>query len=296
MNKMEVIDSAIEVEVSVDDKVISDLRKRLTGLKANSHSEYEQVKAGIAEVSKLRTGVETARKRLVEPHVKSQKAINATARMAKESLLEIETPLRAEKRRVDDKAERLREESEKKERLAIEAKELAERNALEAEEEAKREENRKANEAEQLRLTEMRHQLEDERRVIQDELRAINKEREAIKEKARKERDAKEAVEQAARDKEEQAKSDVAEKVRADKQKAEQERLAEERKPDRVKLEDFADKIENLKPPQLKTSWGNDRLAVICDYLQSACDAAYTETRDDMVAAEAVETVTEQTP
>ena len=293
MNQMENINATTSMGLGVADEVVAGLRSRLTGLSADTHAGYELVKAGIAEVSKLRTGVEAARKRLVEPHVASQKKTNAEAKRVKEMLLEIETPLREEKARIDDEAERQRKENEEKERLAIEAKELAERETREAEQDAAREVERKQRAAESAKLADERKALEDERKdmeaarrieqetiekerqALADEREVIEAEKRAIQEEISKELEAKEAAERAAKDEEARVKTDEVKKFLIAEQEAEQERTAEERKPDRIKLQDFGDRIQCIESPQINTDWGNEVMVIIWDHLQSAVDAAH---------------------
>lgn len=280
MSEIAVIDATTPVELCVDVEVITSLKTRLTGLKADTHSGYELVKAGIAEVSKLRTGVEASRKKFVEPHVAAQKDYNAAAKRAKEMLLAIETPLREEKARVDEEAQRLRDEQEAAERLVIEAQEEKERQAREVEEKAKREAEEQERKAEAARLAEERKaleaerkQLEDERREQQEALEAerlkivadreeIEKVKRAVEESVRKEREAELAAEREAQEKEERVKKAVAEKLRLSQEKAEAAVLAEARKPDREKLEEMVARLKAFQYPQVTTDWAQNILEV----------------------------------
>lgn len=256
--------------------VITQLKARLAGLKADTHAGYESVKVGIAEVTKWRTGVEAARKKLVAPYIAAQKHINLTAYSARDQFLEIETPLRVEKARVDDEAERRRKEKVEAERLAIESKERAEREAREQEQNAQREIESKQREAEAAKLIDQHKALAEERTKLQDERReqqkvldqqrrdianeqfAMNKQKLAIEEEARKQREAKEADELAAREKEEREKEAELEKVRLAEEKIEAERLAEERKPDRKKLEEIVERLgTEFELPEMTTDWGH---------------------------------------
>lgn len=293
MTDLAVINSTTPVELGVADEVIAGLKGRLTGLKADTHQGYVMVKSAISEVRTYRTGVEKARKELKKSALEWGKKVDFEARRVTDLLLEIETPLREEKTRIDGEAERLRKEKEEAERLAIEAKDRAERQAREAEEAAKREAERKEREADLSRIAEERKVLEAERKRLDAERReqqealekehkkiaiereAVETEKRAVEEKAHKEREAKEAFKRKAQEKEDQAQVTAAEKLRLALEKTEAERLLEERKPDRQKLNDFANTIESLKAPQLKTAWGKQVLAKICDLLQCAVDAVY---------------------
>lgn len=50
--------------------------------------------------------------------------------------------------------------------------------------------------------------------------------------------------------------------------------MAEEHKPDQLKLLHFADQIESLERPELKTDWGNDILTEINGLLADAAETA----------------------
>ena len=86
-------DTALVGIVDLRGTVITQLKARLTGLRADSHAGYESVKVGIAEVTKWRTGVEASRKKLVAPHIAAQKHINLTAYRTRDYLLEAESAL-----------------------------------------------------------------------------------------------------------------------------------------------------------------------------------------------------------
>lgn len=175
MDELTVVDATSPVELGVADEVIAGLKGRLVGLKADTHAGYEMVRAGIAEVTKYRTGVIRSGKELKADAIAYQKNVNAEVNRVVGSLLEIETPLREEKASVDDEAERLRKEKEDAERLVIESKERAEREAREAEEEAKREAEKKDREAESAKLVEQQKALEAERRRLVDDRREQQK-------------------------------------------------------------------------------------------------------------------------
>lgn len=320
----EVIAARTTVELGVADAYIDGLRERLSGVSADTTTGYQIVKAGISEVRTIRTGVDKSRKELKVSALEWCAKVESEAKRVIYLLREIENPLIKEKKRVDDEVARLRREAEEKERLEAlaikreereeaEAKELAERNALKADEEAAREAQRKELEEAATKLAEATEAVEADRRKLaaewreqqqtfaedQEKLRIdrrkVESREQAIKEKDRVARDAREAVEQEARDIEEHAKAElrVAEKL------VEQKRLEDERKPDREKLADFGDALDDVKVPELKTDWGKSVLKNICEHLMYAIDGAhhqdYTPT-DGLVAAAAAETVTDQTP
>jgi len=297
MTGMTVIDATTPVELGLADEVIAGLKGRLEGLKADTHQGYLLVRAAIGEVRTYRTGVEKARKALKASALDWGKKVDAEARRVTDLLIEIETPLKEEKFRIDDKADRLRKEKEEDARNEALAKECEEREAREAEEKIKREVECKKREAEIASLAAQRKILEEQREQLeaeQKELReSIEKERQAVAA----EREAVEADKRAVEEEANKKRETIEEAERKVRAKAETERLAEERKPDREKLKDFGDKIQGLNAPQLKTDWGNGVLAKICDLLQSAVDVAYcSETDDELIAKDAAGTVGYQSP
>ncbi len=316
MSQTELIDATESVQLGVADEVIGELRKRLTGRKADTHQGYEMVRAGIAEVTKYRTGVGRAGKELKASAIALQKKVNVEVSRVTDLLLEIEIPLRQEKSRVDNEAERKLEEQQEKERLAIEVQELAEKQAREAEEAAQREAERKEREVEDARLAAQREALELDRKRLADEHReqqeGIEKERRANADEREKieadklaitevervaRRDAREVAEELQL-KERRAKTAEAEKVRLVEEESEAERLAEERKPDADKLREFGVTIEALTRPCLSTDWGSTTLRYIENHLRNAAIMALlNEATDDHLTAEAAaETVSEQSP
>ena len=299
MNQIEVIDATTPVELGVAEEVIAGLKGRLAGLDAGTHQGYMQVKSGISELTRYRTGVDKSRKALKKSALDWGRKVESEARRVTGLLLEIETPLREKKALVDDQAERKLKIIEEAERLAIEAKELAEKKAREAEEEAKREEERKERESAAAKLAEDRKELEDDRRKMKErqlnlelELQQKNAELAAEREKIeadkrailkdarlrelveREEAEAVEAAEQKVRDDEERTKTEEAEKIRLAKEESERERIAEEQLPDREKLKDFALRIGAVEPPRLGTVFGNGVLACMCRLIKSARDLA----------------------
>lgn len=313
MNQIEVIDSTTPVELGVADEVIAGCKGRLAGLNADTHQGYLDIKAGILELTRHRTGVDKSRKALKKSALDWGRKVEAEAKRVTGLLLEIETPLREKKALVDDEAERKRKDREEEEQLAIEAKALADREALEAEQEAQREEERKEREAEAAKLAEQRKELEADRRRLEDERREqeqamaklsqkIRSDREKIeaeKREARVARDSREAVEREELEAEEREKAAEAASVRRAAQQLERQRIAEVRKPDVEKLRDFGRKIEALEAPEMKTDWGRGELGIIEGVLLEAAIAASCQdvsSEDDMAAADAAETVHEQSP
>jgi len=77
---------------------------------ANTEEGYAWVKAGIKELTGLRTSLETARKREKEPHLQAGRILDAEAKRITEELVSLEKPMKAAKQEVDDRIERERQE------------------------------------------------------------------------------------------------------------------------------------------------------------------------------------------
>lgn len=269
------------VELGPADTVIAGLRKRLEGQKADSSSGYKIVVAGIRETRTHRTDVDRGRKQLIKSAQGWIREVNGEARRVTGLLLDIESPLKQEKLRIDYRNEQIKKEEDKKIRLAQDAKERAEREAREKEKAAERERVRLQQEAERKRLEAERADLEKqraaqttrhraeqeilnaERRELEQDRKNLKREQQKTAEEVRKKLEAEEATrqkqraEQVAREKAEQAKLDAIEQEKQRKEReAEQDRLAEERKPDAEKLRDFAQALLFVECPKLKTGWG----------------------------------------
>lgn len=270
MPELQVINEKSPVELGVADEMISGLRGRLTGLDATSKAGYEQVKAGISEVRTLRVGVEKARKELKKSAIDWGRKVDSEAKRVTAMLLEIEEPLKVSKAEVDD--------AEEIERKAREAEELrkfqeSERIAKEELEAARRAENERIA-AEQAKekeaLEQERKKLQDERKAQEEKLAAERKEIEA--ERAKIEAEKREKEELLRKDREEKERKEreeveaarvkkeaEAEAKRAEAEEKESARIQQERKPDKIKLAEFANAIEKFasdsEDDSLKTVW-----------------------------------------
>lgn len=268
MADLTVIDAGTAVELDCSDGVIAGLRGRLYHLTADTDVGYQEVKAGIREVSKYRTGVERSRKELKKSAIDWGKKVDAEAKRVTKLLLEIETPLRLEKQKVDDEADRIRREEQDRLRLAEEAKQEAERKVRTEEEAAKREAERKEREAETAKLAEDRRILETDRKKLELEREKIANEREDIEAKQRSM--AEKAFAAESKQREAKDRKRVEEEIKHD--KAEAKRLAEERKPDEQKLREFGDMLGKLEFPQLQTEWGEGMVVSIAELLNQAIE------------------------
>lgn len=77
---------------------------------ANTEAGYALVKAGIKELTTLRTSLEAARKREKDPYLQAGKIIDAEAKRITDELVKLEDPMKAAKKDVDDRLERERAE------------------------------------------------------------------------------------------------------------------------------------------------------------------------------------------
>lgn len=76
----------------------------------NTPDGYEFHKAGIKELTTLRTSLEAARKREKEPHLQAGRIIDDEAKRITAELVKLEDPMKAAKKEYDDRVERERQE------------------------------------------------------------------------------------------------------------------------------------------------------------------------------------------
>ncbi len=110
----ELVSNQIEAPIrfSVTNEAIHFLRKKLTGLTANSPTGYKAVQAGISETRMLRGSVETTRKKLKESALIYGRLVDGEAKRITSLLDEIEEPLKLEKKTADDAKETAKREVE----------------------------------------------------------------------------------------------------------------------------------------------------------------------------------------
>lgn len=89
------------VDYSITDAAIAGLREKYTGLKVSDTDSRKQVSEAIQDVSGLRTSVEEKRKNLKEDALAWGKKVDAEAKRITALLLEIEEPLKIERRNFD---------------------------------------------------------------------------------------------------------------------------------------------------------------------------------------------------
>lgn len=315
MNELKVYADGRVVDYSITDDALATLRKNYQGLKAETTAGYEEVRKAIADIRARRVAIEAKRKELKADALEYGRIVDAEAHRITAALEAIEAPLKIEKQRVDDEAERKRKAKEEAERKKIEDELRVKREAEEAKARALREEEEKRLAAERKKLEEERAAMEAERKRQEEERKAIELQTtlrvqaieataKAEREKLEAERKKMEAEQRAERERlvEERHKIMAAEEARlAAKREAEaaiaraehEKQMAERRKveaaelaarlealkPDAEKLKDIAGKIKTLALglPSMATVPGQARLTEINSLLMAAAASAERE-------------------
>lgn len=248
-------ESGTSVDLGLADDVVAGLRGRLADLDASTPAGYEQVRAGLAEVRTLRTGVERSRKELVRSAVDWQHAVNAEAKRVTQMLQEIERPLKEKKQAVDQEKERIRMEKIEAQRREEEERRRAEEERLEAERKAEEERlaaEREAVEAERRKLAEERAEFERKQREQREEEERLQREKEEAERKEREEAERKEREAAEKKAEEERLKRDAAERAA--------------RAKDMPKLQEFLDALAEVQPPEhLETAWASEIASAVME-------------------------------
>lgn len=99
------------VEYNQTEAALAALREKYSTLPdINTPDGYEFHKAGIKELTTLRTSLEAARKREKEPHLQAGRIIDDEAKRITAELVKLEDPMKAAKKEYDDRVERERQE------------------------------------------------------------------------------------------------------------------------------------------------------------------------------------------
>lgn len=248
LNKDEVIKTLPEKFNAVT-AGIDTLKQRYTGLRIigiDDKNGYEAVRTGLAELRSTRVAVEEARSTFKRPLLDIGNAIDAEAKRITAEIVNIEDPLRQEKKRIDDEKDAIkaakvaeeqrliREEQEKiaraaREKAEKEASEQAERNRLLAEENARLKAEADKAAAEQKAIADEQKRLADEQAK---EIAQLKAEKEAAEAKIRQEQ-----AEKARLEREAQETKKREEQARLDAERAEREAIEREAKA-------LADKLE----------------------------------------------------
>ncbi|MFI8981457.1 hypothetical protein [Ectopseudomonas khazarica] len=99
------------VEYNQTEAGLAVLREKYSTLPdINTPDGYEFHKAGIKELTTLRTSLEAARKREKEPHLQAGRIIDDEAKRITAELVKLENPMKDAKKEYDDRVERERQE------------------------------------------------------------------------------------------------------------------------------------------------------------------------------------------
>lgn len=112
LNHVDLDKGTVEVtEYSTTNAALAELKLKYAVVPdANTDEGYSFIKAGIKELTGLRTSLEAARKREKEPYLQAGRIIDAEAKRITEELAKLEDPMKAAKKEVDDRVERERQE------------------------------------------------------------------------------------------------------------------------------------------------------------------------------------------
>lgn len=235
------------IAYSVTDEGIANLREQLKGITAKT--PYKDLSKAISVVRTLRGEVETTRKALKKDALEYGRAVDAEAKRITTALRDIEDPIKAIKRSIDEEKARKKREAEEaaaKAKREAEEAERAERQRLFDEQQAAAKAEREAEEA----------RLAQEREALKAEREALDAERAKI--------EAEKAERRAAQEAEERAEREAVE--------AEERRIrAEQIRPDAQKAIGFCKALEDIEGPQVRDA--EVRLAV-ASTLDVIADAA----------------------
>lgn len=283
-------------EYSADDLVaeLSKLKDECAALDPAAGPEaYEASRVAVGKLRTSRTAIEKRRTSLKSEHLERGRRIDAAAKFLTAKIEEIETPLLAKKRAVDEAEARAKYGRENAERIAKEAKERQEAEEAAAKQRAeqaaeaarlkviKDEQDREADRLlqEQAKLDRARREEEKRQAAERKKLEDERKEFEAERSRVRAEEEAKEAaarfeVEAAERAVRDRAAAAAAEEAKAAAAAAERVRL-EALKPDVAKLKDFAAAIMALAGQEIEFQT-NEAFAAHDDAVCALMDSATT--------------------
>lgn len=161
------------IEYPTTEDKIAEARDKYAALKADTPAGYKKVVEAIAVLRGTRSAVEKRRVALKAEALDYGRRVDAAAKKLTALVVEIEEPLQAKKKAVDDEEARLKREAEKAELVALEAKLKAEREAEEAKLKAQREQQA----AEQKRIDDERKALDEQKRAQAKEATRLEAER-----------------------------------------------------------------------------------------------------------------------
>lgn len=110
------------IQYNITDSAIAKMKEKYKGLKITDLKDtkgYEEVRLAIADVRTRRTAVEDKRVELKKDALEFGRKVDKEAKRITALLLKIEDPLKAEKKRIDDEADRIKEEKARKEQERV---------------------------------------------------------------------------------------------------------------------------------------------------------------------------------
>lgn len=112
LNQVNIESGVVDVaEFKQTDAALSHLREKYSAIPdANTTEGYDFVKAGVKELTGLRTAIEAKRKEIKAPYIAAGQIIDAEAKRIIEAIQVIEEPLKVIKKEVDDREKRIKEE------------------------------------------------------------------------------------------------------------------------------------------------------------------------------------------
>lgn len=243
-----------KVDLRIADARLDSLRSRQPKIPDGEWSKElrEEVKLYLGECLETRQELDDSKEQLKRPVLEYGRAIDREYNRIKAAIEEIEGPIRAAKKKVDDEAARIKREAEEAERRKFEeaerqrkeseAAELKRQQDALAAQQAELDRQREEQEAKAAELKRLQDQLEEQQRE------ADRKEQEAQDraewEKKAQARAEKEAAEKLARDQE-------AARL-AEERRKERERLELEAAPDIEKLSHYAAALRSVEVPSVR--------------------------------------------
>lgn len=132
LNQVNIENETVEVEIFTKTQAgLSALREKYSEFPDPSESQeaYDQVKAGVKELTGLRTSIESTRKEVKQPYLDACRIIDGQAKGIIEQIVALEDPMKAAKKAVDEKEKREKEARIKRLKDRIEGMRHLEREA-----------------------------------------------------------------------------------------------------------------------------------------------------------------------
>jgi hypothetical protein len=129
---MNVVESSLVVQYETSEEQIAKLAEECKGISFDTPEHYETGRVALGNLRTLRVAVEKKRKELKSDVLERGRNIDAVAKHFSGLIEAIENPLLAAKKAVDDEEERLKQEKERADLIALNARLTAEREAEEA--------------------------------------------------------------------------------------------------------------------------------------------------------------------